>query len=255
MDKLSVYKKAYTVELRDSDFSKTIKLSALFGYFQDIASMAVEDLDAGITTLQERFGVTWVLIRIRADIERFPEWNEPITVETWPQEPKKLEFERDYIVRDSEGRVLIRAVSTWVLMDVATREIRRTDVIAIKYPAIFKERALQCRLGRLKPFGTPELAYKKVISYSDIDFNGHLNNTRYIDFIMDCFEWDKHKLYGVRSIELSYVSEALPGEGVVLYRDISAAGEGVIYIEGQKEKDNAILFTAQVTIAPRNEKL
>jgi acyl-ACP thioesterase len=48
--------------------------------------VAVDNLGIGINTLEQKFSVAWILIRIRVDILRNPEWNEDITIETWPQE-------------------------------------------------------------------------------------------------------------------------------------------------------------------------
>jgi len=106
------------VDLRDVDFTKKVKLSTLFSYFQDVASLASVELGYGIEQLESQFGVSWVLIRIRVEITRMPEWDEKITIETWPLEPKRIEFKRDYLVRDANGEIIIRAVSVWVLMDI-----------------------------------------------------------------------------------------------------------------------------------------
>lgn len=251
MESVSNYKKQYSIGLSDVDFTKMLKLTTLFGYFQDIASLAVENLGIGINVLQDKYSVAWVLMRIRVDIERNPAWNEEITIETWPQPPKKLEFERDYIVRDADGNVIIRAISTWIIFDIKTRELRKSELIAIDYPPFLVERAIDCRLGKLKPFGELNIAYKKVIGYSDVDFNGHINNSRYIDFIMDCFSVENHKLYGVKSIEVNYINEAMPGEILVLRRDISALNSNMIYIDGVNEMGDKVIFRAQVEICAR----
>jgi acyl-ACP thioesterase len=190
-------------------------------------------------------------MRIRVDIERNPAWNEEITIETWPQPPKKYEFERDYIVRDADGNIIIRAISIWIIFDIKTRELRKSELIAIDYPPFPAERAIDCRLRKLKPFGELNIAYKKAIGYSDVDFNGHINNSRYIDFIMDCFSVENHKHYGVRSIEVDYINEAMPGETLVIRRDISALSSNRIYIEGVNEMGDKVVFKAEVEICAR----
>lgn len=239
------------VDLRDVDFTKKVKLSTLFSYFQDVASLASVELGYGIEQLERQFGVSWVLIRIRVEITRMPEWDEKITIETWPLEPKRVEFERDYLVRDANGEVIIRAVSVWVLMDIHQRRLKRNDVIGIHYPSVIKERAFEKKLGKLNSYGHLEKVYQKVIGYSDVDFNGHLNNSRYVDYAMDCFPIENHQQFEVKAIEVNFINEALPGDTITLFRDVSKSHENNIYIEGQKGETGKTVFKASVEISKR----
>lgn len=243
-----IYKSNIHVDLRDVDFSRKMKLSSLFSYFQDIASFAADELGFGIERLAKEFGVAWVLLKIRVDIERLPEWDEEITIETWPIQPKRVEFQRDFLVKDKNGNVIIRAVSVWVIMDIKERRLKRADMIGLRYPELSRERAIETRLGKLKDFGQLEEAYKKVIGYSDIDFNGHLNNSKYVDFIMDCFTIVEHEKYEVQSIEMNFINEALPGNTITLYKDISNRQNGIVYVEGRNENDNNTVFKSIVHI-------
>lgn len=251
MKPLSVYKKNLTVEMRDVDFTGSLKLSTLFSYFQDTANMHSDNLGIGFETIMEKFGVIWALIRIRVDIVRHPVMNEEIQIETWPQEPKSLEFTRDFLVYDKDGNIIVRAVSIWAILDMHTRKLKRSKLIAANYPPFSEERAIDCRLGKLKPFGQLEMAYKRVIAYSDIDINEHLNNTKYVDLIMDCFSLESHKAHYVRSIEFNYVHEALPGDTIILYKDLTAAEKNMIYIEGINEKNKKLAFQSRIEIAER----
>lgn len=248
MEAVTVFKKNYHVDLGEVDFMERLRLSTLFVYFQDVASLASINLGFGIHTLEQKYGVAWILMRIRVDIIRNPVLDEEITIETWPLEPKKLEFSRDYLVRDQEGNIIVRAVSSWVIMDIEERKLKRTDTIGFTYPEIITERAIVCKLGKLKHSGELDISYKKVIGYSDIDFNGHLNNSRYVDYIMDCFDLEEHKKYSVQSIEVDFMNEALPGDNIVLYKDTSALNANQVYIEGVNEKDQRIVFKAQSKI-------
>lgn len=249
----AVYKMNIHIDLRDVDFTKKLKISTLFSYFQDIASMASENLGYGIGTLEETFGVAWILTRIRVDLIRFPDWDEEVTIETWPLEPGKVEFDRDYLVKDKNGDMIIKAISSWVIMDINERKLRRSELIDLHFPETRKGRAIDHKLGKLKDFGNLQLVYNKVIGYSDIDFNGHLNNSKYVDYIMDCFLTEEHKKYAVKSIELNFLNEALPGDTITLYKDISKSDAGIIYIEGINQKDDKTVFKAKVEIVDKHK--
>ncbi|HHW00632.1 MAG TPA: acyl-ACP thioesterase [Clostridiaceae bacterium] len=250
MELKSKLSKKYQIMVNDVDFTKKLKLSAIFNYFQEIAGLHADELGIGFNTIQRKFGVVWVLIRIRVDIMEYPLWNDEIIIETWPQLPRKFEFDRDYIVRDLHGNIIARAVSTWVILDAESRRLQKSDVIAIDYPPIIKERAIDCILGKLKPYSEPKLAYKRVIGCSDIDINGHLNNSKYIDFIMDCFTMDEIKKYRARSIQVNYMDEALPGNTIVMRRCRESYAPNIIYVDGLDENSNNTVFRALIDIVP-----
>lgn len=242
LNKSSICSNSYSIEVRDVDFNKDLKLSSLFSYFQEIASLGSSELGIGLETIQRNFNVTWVLLKINVNIIRTPKLHETIKLETWPQEPKTLQFERDFLVYDEKGEIVIRATSIWAIIDLSKRMIMRSRTIAITYPPIRAERAHYQPYKTLSAAGELELAYKKVIGYSDIDMNGHLNNAKYIDFIMDCFTIENHKQYMVQNIEINFIHELMPGESLLLYRDLSQLEDHVIYIEGRHETNMNIAF-------------
>lgn len=234
--------KQYQLAVSDVDFMKKIKLSAVFNYFQEIAAIHAAQLGIGFDAILHGHNVVWALTRMRVDLERYPVWDEKVTIETWPQGPRKLEFDRDYIMRDLDGNVLMRAVSTWVILDVESRKLVKSETIARDYPPFDPTRAIDCSLGKIKPEGEGKLAYRRTIGSSEIDMNGHLNNAKYIDFVMDCFSMDTLRKYQARSIQVNYVSEVLPGETIALYTYTSGLESGVVSVIGvNEEKDREVL--------------
>ncbi len=58
------YIKNYKVGIFDSDFTGKIKLSAIFNYFQEVASTHASLLGAGFEELKNNGNITWVLVII-----------------------------------------------------------------------------------------------------------------------------------------------------------------------------------------------
>lgn len=244
-----IFKKDYYVDWGDIDFKKELKLSMLFSFFQEASSDASEELGFSIERLEKEFRVAWVLMKMRVDVMRSPKLGETITIETWPLKPGRLSYDRDFLVKDSKGKVIIRAISTWIIMDLKERKIDRNQRVDISYPSLINERAIDAKMKKLRASGPLQTAYQKMIGYSDVDFNGHLNNARYVDYIMDCFQVAEHKKYKINSMEVHFTNEALPGEVISLKSDISHALEDGIFIEGVNKNKNETVFKSKTVIS------
>lgn len=244
-----IYRKKYHVDWGDIDFKKELKLSMLFSYFQETASDASEELGYSIDRLKDEFGVAWVLVKMRVDLIRTPKLGEAVTIETWPLEPGRLTYDRDYLVKDSKGNIIIKAISSWIIMNLDDRKIDKVQKVGISYPANVKERAIDAKMKRLKATGPLDIAYTKMIGYSDVDFNGHLNNARYVDYIMDSFQVSEHKKYTINSMEVHFTNEALPGDVITMKTDISHALDDGIYIEGTNNQTNETVFKSKTMIS------
>ncbi len=242
----AIYKKRYIVQPSETDFRRQLKLSSLFSYLQDMATEHAYNIGVGRDVLQKKYGIIWVLNRVKGEVIRYPMFKEEITIETWPEPPEKVQFNRNFLVYDKDGNIIVRAFSQWVVIDFITRKLRRSSIIEEEFPKVDRERAIDCTQGKIKPSGKLNLSYKKTVGYSDIDINEHLNNAKYIDYIMDCFSLENHKKYSVKSIDIDYMHEALPGETIQLYTDTEDAKDNLVYIEGINENTKLTTFKAQI---------
>ena len=242
-----IYKMSRYVTDSDVDFERRQKISSMFGMFQDIAALHASNLGADVKWLRKKLNLAWILMRIRVEIDRYPTLAQEVVVETWPQKPKAL-YDRDYMIRDSDGNSLVRAASTWVIMDLHTREIKRDQFLDYFGLEMKKERALEKGVARMKPQGDATLAYKKEIKFSDIDYNVHVNNTKYVDYIMDVFSKEEHKSHIIKAIEVHYNNEIGFGEVIKMRR--KKASDNTDYIDGVRETDGTSVFNALVEWRP-----
>lgn len=245
----AIFKKKYTVQASETDFRRQLKLSSLFMYLQDMATEHAYKIGVGRDALQKKYGIIWVLNCAKVEVIRLPMHMEEITIETWPEQPEKVQFNRNFLVYDNDGNIIAKAFSQWVVIDFSTRKLRRCSIIEEEFPKVDKERPVECTKVKIKPMGNLNLRYKKIVSYSDIDINEHLNNAKYIDYIMDCFSLEAHKKYRVKSIEVYYMHEALPGEILQLYTDTAGVKDNFVYIEGINENSKLTTFKAQLELS------
>jgi len=240
---VAVYRIERLISDTFADIRRRQKISSMFGFFQDIAALHAANLGAGVDWLHENKNVAWILMRVRVEIDKYPRLAETVTVETWPQEPKGL-YERDYRILSAGGDVLVRAASTWVIMDLAKRDIIREKFMDYKGIEICKERALGRSVGRLKPMDGAEAVYEKAIRYSDLDYNTHVNNAKYVDYTMDVFPYDEHRDRDIKALEMHYVNEAKPGDIIVFRKKETEENGKKYYLEGVGKDSGLVIFNA-----------
>jgi acyl-ACP thioesterase len=234
----------YKIPDRDVDPENKLKPSTLFAYFQDTAEMHSDNIGTGRNVFASR-GVAWILMRVRVEIYRMPRIDEEITVQTWPQIGKAL-YDRDYRVLDEDGNVIAAGASIWVIMDIESRTIVKDagKIYAdIPYP---EERALDKAPARIRIHDELTFIYEKIVRHSDTDKNKHLNNTKYVDIIIDTFSEDELAQFDITAIEVNYSNEAYVGEKIAISRIKTDSG---YTFEGRT--DDKQVFTAAIEVSPK----
>jgi medium-chain acyl-[acyl-carrier-protein] hydrolase len=239
--------RTFRIPVMDADFTKKIKLSAILNYFQQIAGEHAESLGYGYQAMENNGHLAWVLVRIRVDMLRFPGFGEEILVETWPHNLEGLTFRRDFVIRDAKGVKLCAAVSSWVIIDTRKRQIQRAPRFSLEDFVPLTDQAIDCMLRKIRPQGVRREMYKLPIGVSHLDWNEHVNNARYADFIMDCFDLETHRVRKPSSFQIHYLSEAFAGDQITLARYDDPNGKGSVYVEGIQESSGKTFFVSQIT--------
>jgi acyl-ACP thioesterase len=249
MEPANTYTMERLVTDTEVDFKRRLRLSAMFGYFQDIAAFHAASLGASVERLYTELNVAWILLKVRVEVDEYPTLADELYVDTWPQAPRAL-YERDYTIRRRSGEVQVRAASTWVIMNLGTREIKRDKFLDYHNLEMRKDRAVEKGAGRQRRVEEALPVYEKYIEFSDVDYNSHVNNAKYIDYIMDAIPFDEHRQKEIRALEVYYVNELSPESELVIAKKTMDAdeqnGRERLYIEGVRKSDEALVFYAVV---------
>jgi acyl-CoA thioester hydrolase len=73
----------------------------------------------------QRDRVVWVVTRHEIDYRAPSHLGETLTVRTWVGEPKGARFDRFVDILGADGKPRVNAVTTWALLDRATRRLLR----------------------------------------------------------------------------------------------------------------------------------
>ncbi|MDL2236707.1 hypothetical protein LJC56_02600 [Christensenellaceae bacterium OttesenSCG-928-K19] len=200
----------------DVDINGKWMPSAVFVRMQELAEDHATKVGAGRIYLGETMGLAWVLTRVYLKMYRYPCLGDTITVATWPLKPTKLTFLRHFKMTDSTGDTLGVASSQWVLFDINDRILRRTAIIG-DYPYDPDAPTMLEEPGKIKL--PPDMEFKETrkVRYSDVDMNGHMNNTKYLNWICELFPSEHLKTKRIDEIKLNYIAEPYLDQNVDLF--------------------------------------
>ncbi len=196
----------------DVDPNQTVHLSALCRYMQEAAFNHAEHLGWGHALLMER-GLAWVLARKQIRVGVLPKWGARVEVRTWPSGWDRLFYYRDFRLTDREGRVVLEASSAWSLINVEKRE-RVHPALDIEVPD--GKRVFADRPPRIKKSCDEPPCLELSVAYGDLDMNGHVNNVRYIDWILNSFPLEFHRAHAIRELDINYLAEVIHGQTVAI---------------------------------------
>lgn len=213
-----VFKKTYQLETIHLDRFGRLKPSVMLYFAQEAATGHCELLQLDYDTLAEK-GLFWAIVRTRLQVERMPKAGEVLTVETWPMPTTRSAFPRATVAYDQQGKPVFRCVSLWVLMDMDTRKMVLPGASGVALEGVVQGGELMVP-GSIVP-KEGENVFRRTVGYTELDRNGHVNNTRYIDWANDLLGSDFHKEHILKELTVCYQAEACQGDEIVLNWQIS----------------------------------
>ena len=201
-----MFKKEFLIETSDVDALSELKLSSLFRYLQDTATEHAERLGCGQSEVLEK-GRFWVITRYLVEVIKMPSYFQKINVYTYPVEGNKLLFPRLFKVTDENDNLLIKAASSWVILDKINHRVVIDPFEGKAFPTEKYDDDLPLP-GKVMNVER-ELIESRKVRYSDVDLNAHLNNTKYIEYIMDTHDLEFYKKHRVKKVLINYNHELL----------------------------------------------
>ena len=179
---MSVYSEEILLRSKDVDLFRRLRLSRLFELLQEASIRHTEQLGMGREKTLDK-GLLWVVTMQRCEIARLPEYDERITLSSWPGAMMHVFFPRYYRIADAQDNTLLSASALWMLVDEQTRKMVFPDEWGVEIEGVTTGREIRLPSGLKKLPCTEEARFTVPFSY--VDLNGHMNNTRYFDLAED----------------------------------------------------------------------
>jgi len=225
---LMKFKKEYN--LRTSDFDRYVNIlpSSVLDIFQDIAGDHARLLGCDYKALTPR-NLLWVIVKVRYTVVKAPSLHQKVHVTTWPLKPTSVVYRREYHITDEAGETLIIGTSDWVLIDSESRSLAAgAENIYPTNGEHITDKLFDRKAPKIPDVSAEAAGYNCTPTYTDLDMNGHVNNTKYASFVLDALEPGERDV--IESFQVEYHKEVQPGVSLTIYterRDGEVIAKGI----------------------------
>ena len=189
-------------------------ISSLFNILIEAAWAHAQVMDWGYDSLKSN-NLFWVLSRMYFQVEKYPAWQDQITLNTWSAGTDGMYAYREYILENDKGETILRASSAWLILDMETRKIFRLSEFRDTFPKRIDPNA--CRAPkRIKPDVHPEIMNYFPVLFSELDINKHFNSVKYVERVLDDFGIDFLNNHEPAELEVNYLKEGQAGDRIAV---------------------------------------
>lgn len=229
----------YTIAAYEIGPNRKLRIQNFFNFLQHTAWQHARILGFGYKDVAQD-GLAWVLSQVEAHILRYPEWDEEISLSTWPSGKFHFLYTRDFLMKDKKGEVIAKATSTWMLIDLKDRRPKHYDKLDKMQHTFPVERSIDAMPMRIKPKGIEEKVLEVDAGFSKLDPNKHVNTSYYIEWALDALPDATKFLKDGSCIAVNFLKEVVQGDQLEIFR---RTDEDDVLIRGSKKEAGQDVFT------------
>jgi acyl-ACP thioesterase len=238
----------YLVSSYEVDARGQLPVPSLGKFLQESAYNNANFLGFGYDQLKDE-NLFWVLSRLEIRMESYPKWRDKIYIRTWPSGIDGLLAFRDFQILNEDRQVIGSAGSAWLMLDSVRRRPQRMKVFFEKFhhfPGRADTKVKPVKLPNLEnPLKKPSFP----VRYSDLDLYDHVNNAKYMQWIIDSYPVEMHTKHIISTFEINFLSETrIEDEVFIQTEKIEDQEENLIYLHCiHRKKDERPICHARIT--------
>lgn len=220
------FKKEFNIPFYDSNKFGEISPVSIIRYLGETSEAHSEHQKIGLDELRKN-NYGWILYRWKVKMDHYPRVKDKIIVETWTSSFLKFYAYREFMIYDSNMNEIGRARTLWIFIDTDKKR-------PIRIPKEFDGIYSICSERVFEGFWDLDDEFKasNVLDFhvrkSDIDYNEHVNNSNYLEWIIETISKEIEEEYILNELEILYKKETLYGETITSQRDKGIYGEDTL---------------------------
>ncbi|KAF8089593.1 hypothetical protein N665_0501s0007 [Sinapis alba] len=214
-----VFRQNFSIRSYEIGADRSASIETVMNHLQETALNHVKSaglLENGFGSTPEMFkkNLIWVVARMQVVVDKYPTWGDVVEVDTWVSQSGKNGMRRDWLVRDcNTGEIVTRASSLWVMMNKLTRRLSKIpeevrgeiEPYFVNSDPVIAEDSR--KLTKLDDKTADYVRSGLTPRWSDLDVNQHVNNVKYIGWILESAPAGMLESQKLKSMTLEYRRE------------------------------------------------
>ena len=214
-----VFRQNFSIRSYEIGADRSASIETVMNHLQETALNHVKSaglLENGFGSTPEMFkkNLIWVVARMQVVVDKYPTWGDVVEVDTWVSQSGKNGMRRDWLVRDcNTGEIVTRASSLWVMMNKLTRRLSKIpdevrgeiEPYFVNSDPVIPEDSR--KLTKLDDKTADYVRSGLTPRWSDLDVNQHVNNVKYIGWILESAPAGMMESHKLKSMTLEYRRE------------------------------------------------
>ncbi|MDR0763746.1 MAG: acyl-ACP thioesterase [Bacteroidales bacterium] len=227
-----------------TDKAKCLRIKTVCDLFNDIAQQHTIRLGTDVDTINP-LGFTWMLRQLHIAVQDMPKRWQTVTLDTWCAKINGLLVERDYRF-SLAGVPLVSANSKWMYIDFKERRpLRPTELMyncaalneekEWQYPSLFSRKESKGDFSEMLADSSLQWHLSDIFTanYNDIDFNGHVTQSSYVQWMMNVLSFEFFDTHKLKEIETIYAHEIMPSGKAIVQWNMSKGDIATFLIKSE----------------------
>lgn len=210
-----MYEYETKIRYTESDAEGEMTLGAIVDCFQNAFHFEGDASGLGTKCFLDK-GQGWFIYFWQIDIARFPKYGESVIVGTFSYEDRGNTEKRNFYIKTTDGKVLVKANSIWSLVDLSSLQILRIpDMLTGCEHQEKLEMEYQKRRIRYDPALPAIEIGRHVVNPLELDSNQHLNNSAFLKIALAAlYDIEKPNVF---QLCIEYKKQAVKGDLIRIF--------------------------------------
>ncbi|MBE9467705.1 MAG: hypothetical protein IMY72_05200 [Bacteroidetes bacterium] len=242
---IPIFVKEYEIRYKEVNDRQEATPVAILNFVEETAADHCAHIGRNVYDLQKN-GIGWVLYAGCFHMDKYPRYREKIKIKTWISQFKSFRGYREYRVLSEDNKLLGGFRGLWLYFDLEKRKpIPIEDIYYEKWP-MRNEKAIDYEIDPSKNLITNSDSNKSfAVQRYDIDSNNHVNNVRYMQWLMEAIPDEFYNKAKMQYIQGTFLKETFLDRHVLADCKIISPNE-LLHTVIEKEH-GTLLATARTT--------